>query len=136
MPRNVWITVGACVFLTGSLVAQQHPLDPVSRRELDQGISLLERQNVIGGQVVLAFMGLHPPSKTAVLAEQPVPRLIAATAYDRAANRTTELVLDVSADRIVERKEVRGVSPLHLASDNTVAATILRANPRWRELVQ
>jgi primary-amine oxidase len=118
------------------VIAQIHPLDPLSRQELEKGIALLDREKAVGGSVVLALLGFRQPDKAAVLAGRPVPRLATATTYDLKANKTTELVLDLSADRIVDRREVPGVSPPHLPTDNTVAASILKSDSAWRARVR
>ena len=93
------------------LVAQTHPLDPVSQTELTRGLAILQAEGALAEGTVVATLGLKEPTKAAVLAGQPIPRQLAAVTYLASANRTTQITIDLATDRIVGSRVMTGVAP-------------------------
>lgn len=131
---NAWLLL-SLVLPSEPLLAQTHPLDPVSGAELRRGLAVLRSSGLLSTGTDLASLSLKEPAKAAVLAGQALPRQLAAVTYGAATNRTTEVTIDLGTDRIVDSRVVPGVTPQHLSRDHRDAGEILRRDTGWRGLL-
>ncbi len=82
------------------------------------------------------MIALNEPPKAEVKAFKPgvaFRREAFATVLDRAANKTYDAVVDLSAKKVVSFKKVPGVQPLVLVSEYDLVPKIVKADPRWQE---
>ncbi|MEO8449458.1 MAG: nickel transporter [Gemmatimonadota bacterium] len=113
-----------------------HPLDPLSRRELEQAVSLLKQNRVVNDATVLVSVALSEPPKARVLSGAAIPRSALAVVYDYGANRTSEILIDLDQSRVAGSKVVTGVQPMFMPRDNERANEIVRRDSTWRTLLR
>ncbi len=114
-----------------------HPLDPLSKEELSATVALLRDVGKVVDSTRFVLIHLHEPPKEKVLAYRPgqaLPRRAFAVLYDWASNTTSEAIVDLDAKKLLSWKDVPKAQPGILPEDDhKKAATIVRADPRWRE---
>src|SRR5262245_50586252 len=94
--------------------SEPHPLDPLSQDEATAAVRVLKEEKQLTAKTRLAYLGLHEPPKKEVLAwkpDQPIDRKASAIVFDREANRTFEILVDLKTRKSIEQKEVFGVQP-------------------------
>ncbi len=120
--------------------AAVHPLDPLSKEELESTVAALRDAGKVADSTRFVLIHLHEPPKAKVLAYRPgdvLPRQAFAVLYDWANNTTSEAVVDLSDKKLVSWKKVPRVQPAILPDDDhPKTAAILRADPRWREALK
>jgi primary-amine oxidase len=124
--RRFLIAVCAC-----SAVAA-HPLDPLSKEELDAAVSILRAEHRLGASTRLPLLSLKEPAKAEILAGRTPARQAFAVLYERASRQIFEAVIDLSSRHVVSWKEIPGVQPPLLLEDFSLAEQIVRADPGWR----
>ncbi len=115
------------------------PLAPLTVDEIDRAVGLAEAHARFPDGGFFAIVTLKEPPKSEVLAwdpGEPFRREAFANVYDRDANRTWEVVIDLRQDRVVSFTEVHGVQPAVFGSEFADADAIVRANPQWRAAMQ
>jgi primary-amine oxidase len=115
--------------------APPHPLDPLTEGEIERAARALIQQRHLPEDVLFPALTLREPPKEQVLAYRPgqdVPREAFAIVFDRTANRTSEAVVDLGADRVTSFREVPGVQPRILVAEYDPVTDLVRANPEVR----
>jgi primary-amine oxidase len=115
------------------------PLSPLSVAEIDDAVALVEAHNRFPNGGFFPLVTLNEPPKTEVLAwdpGEPFRREAFANVYDRDANRTWEVVVDLRQSRVLSFTEVHGVQPAVYISEFADADAVVRADPRWRAAMQ
>ena len=115
--------------------APGEPLEPLSVAEIDTAVGLIEADTRFPPGGFFPLVALKEPPKSEVLAWDPgesFRRDAFANVYDRDANRTWEVVVDLRQGRVVSFVEVHGVQPAVSDSEFGDAAAIVLTDPRWR----
>ena len=115
--------------------APGEPLEPLSVAEIDTAVSLIEAHTRFPAGGFFPLVTLKEPPKSEVLAwdpGEPFRREAFANVYDRDANRTWEVVVDLRQGRVVSFVELHGVQPAVSDSEFGDADAIVRTDPRWR----
>jgi primary-amine oxidase len=109
-----------------------HPLDPLTAAEIETAMAVLRQSGKIDASFRFPAVSLQEPPKAQVLAWKPgspIPRQALIVAFNPAANKTYEAVVDVAAGRLVSWKEMAGIQPGVLISEFETPADIVRAHP-------
>lgn len=120
-------------------VGPSEPLEPLSVAEIDRAVGLVEAHNKFPEGGFFPVVTLQEPPKSEVLAwdsGEPFRREAFANVYDRDANRTWEVVVDLRQERVVSFVEVHDVQPAVFDSEFGDADAIVRADSRWRAAMQ
>ncbi|MBI3926193.1 MAG: primary-amine oxidase [Armatimonadetes bacterium] len=115
--------------------ARQHPLDPLTREELETMVRVLKEAGKTREGSLFPIAVLHEPAKELVRAWKPgdpVVRQAFAVVLDREANRTFEAVVDVGAGRLVSWTEMPGAQPAVLIEEFESPTDFVRADPRFQ----
>ena len=115
--------------------APGEPLEPLSVAEIDTAVSLIEAHTRFPAGGFFPLVNLKEPPKSEVLAwdpGEPFRREAFANVYDRDANRTWEVVVDLRQGRVVSFVELHGVQPAVSDSEFGDADAIVRTDGRWR----
>lgn len=139
---GTWISVlllGVSFCQAGAVRKQPppHPLDPLSKDELLATVTVLKNSGKVADSTRFVLIHLHEPPKEKVLTYRPgqtLPRQAFAVLYDWASNTTSEVIVDLDAQKLLSWKNVPRAQPGILpGDDHRKAADIVRADPRWRE---
>lgn len=110
-----------------------HPLDPLGEDETAVATDTLKREGKLADGIWLVMLALHAPRKSDVLAWKPdhaLPREAFAVLYDRAANRTYEAIVDLSAQRVASHHWIPLAQPM-FSGDAGLVARLVRKDPRF-----
>jgi len=121
--------------LGGAAGSESHPLDPLSKEEIDTAVEALRASHRTSEASRFVIVALHEPPKPAVLAAaagREPPRQAFVIVYERAANATFEAVVDLETRRVLQWRAVPGVQPPILGEEYEMTADILKADPGWR----
>jgi primary-amine oxidase len=113
----------------------QHPLDPLTRAEIEAAARVLAAAPQFPEAAQFATIVLKEPPKSDVLSYAPgtpIARQAFAVILDRKRNRTFEAVVDVKAPRVVSWTEVKGVQPAVLDAEYDVLVRIVKNDERWK----
>ena len=128
-------TWGCQVFATESA---KHPLDPLTAREYSAVITLLKERSYVDEVSLYPLVTLDEPAKADVLQWEPgnaVQRRAFVIVKKR--SQTFEAVVDITRGKVASWKEVKGVEPGILLSEEwTNAQRIVQANRSWQEAVR
>ena len=111
-----------------------HPLDPLTKGELQASVSLLKAEGKFGNRVSLVSLTSQEPSKQTVLAFKagmPIARESIAVLYNIDNNETHEIVCDLNNMKIVSDKHQKGQQPMQLEEDTPVGIDLLTKDPAW-----
>jgi primary-amine oxidase len=117
------------------VVAQDHPLDPLTREEIVAAAAAIGGAKEFPRNGKFATLVLKEPAKRDVLAwtaGSPMRREAFATILDRPHNRTFEAVVDLTSAKVTSWTEVKGVQPAVLDSEYDVFAKVVKDDPRWQ----
>ncbi len=117
-------------------VAAVHPLDPLTKAELNTAVAVLRAEHRISGSTRLPLLSLKEPPKSNILAGRTPPRQAFAVPFARRNTRQTfEAVIDLTARSVVSWREIKGVQPPLMLEDFTIAEQVVRTDPGWRAAV-
>jgi len=122
-----------------ALARAQHPLDPLSKEEIQTAAKVIRAAPQFPENGKFATLVLKEPAKADVLAFRPgsaVARQAFAIILDRRHNRTFEAVVDLKASSLLSWTEIKGVQAAVLDSEWAVMDKIVRADPRWQEAMK
>ena len=129
------ITWGGQVFATESF---RHPLDPLTAREYAAVVPALEEENYVDDSSSYPLITLDELAKAEVLQWKPgdvVPRRVFVIVKN--GPQTFEGVVDITKGKVVSWKQVKGVQPGILLSEEwTNAQQIVQANRNWQAAVR
>ncbi len=129
------MTWGGQVFAAESL---RHPMDPLTAREYAAVITALKKDNYVDNSSRYSLITLDEPAKAKVLKWKPgdaVPRQ--AFVIVKKGPQTFEAVVDITRGKVVSWKQVKGVEPAILLTEEwTNAQQIVRANPKWQAAIR
>jgi primary-amine oxidase len=132
--RSVFSWFTATLFVCFS-AASAHPLDPLSREEIDAAVAILRDAHHLSESTRVPLLSLKEPPKAEILAGRIPPRQAFAVLYERASKQTFEAVIDLAARRMVSWREVKGVQPPLMLEDFALAEQIVKADAGWRAAV-
>lgn len=119
--------------------AQSSPVDGLSEAEIRQAIGVVEAAPQFMAGAFFPLVTLHEPPKAELLAWTPgsaFRREALVQVYERAANRASEVVVDLRQSRVVSWSVKPNRQPgIHL-SDWTDSAEAIRADARWRAAIR
>ena len=121
------------------VLAQQHPLDPLTAAEIDTAAGALRSASQFPPGGLFATLVLKEPLKSAVLAHTPgaaFPRQAFAVILDRKGNRTFEAIVDLPAARMSSWTEIKGVQPVVLEAEYETLVRVVKADTRWQEAMR
>ena len=127
------------LLLCGLATAAKHPLDPLTKDEIDATVALLREGGQITPETRLPVIVLNEPPKPEVLSYKPgdpMRREAFVVTYERASNRTSEAIIDLNARKVVSWKGVRGVEPAFMGEDYELMQDIVRKNPEWQAAIR
>lgn len=117
--------------------APRHPLDPLTAAEYQAAVAALRRANHVDEHSRYPMITLQEPPKAEVWSWQPgQPVRRAAFLVVKQGAQTFEAVVDLSDDRVVSWREVKGVQPGLLLEEWTAAQEIVLAHPDWQAAVR
>ena len=116
--------------------SRAHPLDPLSKNELEILIGALRRDGIIDHRHLIAMMQVEEPSK-ALLASfrlgENVDRAARVTVLDRSTSKVSEIVATIGVDdscRIVSNKIIEGAKAPVLSVESDMAIVAAKNDPR------
>ncbi|WNG47214.1 primary-amine oxidase [Archangium minus] len=114
----------------------RHLLDPLTQEELETAATVIKSDSRWNPNMGFSLVTLNEPPKSFVLGSDgaPVRREALAIVIDKAANLTSEVVVDVLTRAILRWQAKPGVQANYLLEDYTVAEELVKADPRWRAL--
>jgi primary-amine oxidase len=127
------------MFCGPGMAADHHPLDPLDKDELQATVDLIKVSGKLTESSRFSLISLHEPPKEVVSDSKPggeLHREALAIVYDRAANRTSEAIVDVQNRRLLSWQDVPGVQPSALEEDDEILRAVVRADPRWKEAMR
>ncbi len=129
------VTWGGQAFASESL---GHPMDSLTALEYSAVIAVLEEENHVDLNDLYPLITLDEPAKAEVLRWKPgdaVPRQ--AFVIVKKDSETFEAVVDITGSKVVSWKQVEGVQPGILLSEEwTNAQQIVRANQNWQAAIR
>ena len=117
-------------------IASAHPLDPLTKEELDAALAILRAEHRLTDATRVPYLSLQEPSKQEILAGRTPPRRAFAVLYERASRQTFEAVVDLSTRRVASWREIKGVQPPLMLEDFAIAEQVVRADAGWRAAVR
>ncbi|WP_187345080.1 primary-amine oxidase [Cystobacter ferrugineus] len=114
----------------------RHLLDSLTQDELETVAALLKSDARWNDNLRFALVTLHEPPKSFVLGSDgtPVRREALAIMLDKAANLTSEVVVDVLGKSILSWQPKPGVQANYMLDDYALAEEAVKADPTWRAL--
>jgi primary-amine oxidase len=119
--------------------AQSSPVDALSEAEIRDAIGVVEAASQFPPGAYFPLVTLHEPPKAEQLAWTPgsaFRREALVQVFERAANRLSEVVVDLRQDRVVSWTVKPGRQPGVYLSEWTDAAAAIRADGRWRAAIR
>jgi primary-amine oxidase len=125
------------VFTISAIAADYpaHPLDPLSREEITATVDILKASGKVNNESRFSTIFLQEPSKTEVLSYKigsAFRREAFAVIYERAVNKTFEVVVDLNKKSLISWKEITGVQPMFLIEDFLLTQQIVMNDPQWQ----
>lgn len=117
-----------------TILAQSHPLDPLSASEIKQAVQILKDNNLLNSHTYFNIINLKEPPKSEVLAFKPgnpFRREAFLSFYDYAKPGMTESILDLKTSKILSIKNIPDVTGMGLEVDDAISDEIVRSNPDW-----
>jgi len=121
---------------TTDRTALRHPLEPLSREELETAIGLVKAEGRLSERARFPTVALHEPPKQAVLGFRvgdPVPRGADVVVLDKGTGQTFEIIVDLAAGRVASWEEIAGAQPPVLWEEWDEAEAAAKADPRFVE---
>jgi len=119
--------------LTESVPAAAHPLDPLSREELETAVAVLKAAGHVDRDTRFVFLSLREPDKSAVLDWKPgQPFQREAFAIIKQGRGTFEATIGLSGKQLKSWRRMKGVQPALLSDEAAQLKDILAADPGWR----
>jgi primary-amine oxidase len=134
--RAAMVVAGAAVLFGGAARAQQHPLDPLTANELLQVRDILSASGQFSASTNFAWTTLEEPPKTTVNAFEPgadFPRRASVTTIDYDRKKTSAVIVDLKAGRIVSLTDLQGLQPGLDDRELVMARTIVDSDPRIKD---
>jgi primary-amine oxidase len=120
--------------------APPHPLDPLTAEELAAMGEILKAAGKLTDATRFATVALREPDKEALAAFEAgrpaPPRKALAVLCDRAAGKTAEAVVDLSAKAVESFREIPGVQAMVLNEEYEAAAKIVAADEGWKSAIR
>ncbi len=107
--------------------APRHALDGLDRAEVESAGDALRAAGELRAGVDLISLSTVEPEKHAADGE----RRALAVLYERANDRTREVIVDLAAHAVVARTDVPGAQPMLRNADYRLGRTLLANDPRW-----
>ena len=133
---GMWVaSVAGQVLDTQSI---RHPMDPLTTQEYSAVITVLREEKYVDYASLYPMITLHEPTKAKVLQWKPGdPVKRQAFVIVKEGPQTFEALVDIMAGKVVSWKEVEGVEPGILLSEEwTFAQRIVYANRDWQEAIR
>jgi primary-amine oxidase len=119
-----------------------HPLTPLSADEIRAARRIVETDGLLGEQVKFVFVALEEPHKQTVLSYQPgdpIERQARVLLLDRATGIGSDLVVSITADRVVSHQTVDAANDGHVPildqEFEDIEAFLLEC-PEWLEAMR
>ncbi|GBL21536.1 copper methylamine oxidase [Acidimicrobiaceae bacterium] len=124
------------------VASRGHPLDPLSKVELESLVGGLRRDGVIDHRHLIAMIQVEEPSKSE-LAEfrqgKDVDRAARVTVLDRSTGKVSEIVVTIGLDdscRVVSNKIIEGAKAPVLSVESEMAIAAAKSDPRVIEALR
>ncbi len=137
--RTVAIFVLVIALAPASAAAHSSPVDALSKAEIREAVRVVEAAPQFAPGAFFPLVTLREPSKAEVLGWTPgsaFRREALVQVFERAANRLSEVVVDLRGERVVSWTAKPGRQPGVYLSEWTDAADAIRADARWRAAIQ
>ena len=137
--RTVALFVLALVLAPAPAAAQSSPVDALSEAEIRAAVGVVEAAPQFASGAYFPLVTLHEPPKAEVLAWAPgsaFRREALVHVFERAANRLSEVVVDLRQGRVVSWIARPGRQPGVYLSEWTDAADAIRADGSWRAAIR
>jgi primary-amine oxidase len=131
--------LGFSYILSAQTGSAAHPLDALSKDEIVSTVGVLKAQGKITESTRFSLIELKEPPKDEVVDFRfggPTRREALVVVYERASNRTFEVLVDLKAKAIISWKEIPGVQPSLLEDDAKILEQAIRADVRWQEAMK
>jgi len=125
---------------TSPAIVKSHPLDPLTRAEIETTVEVLRGQDELGEGLRFISVMLREPSKGSLRAwdegGEPPARVASAILFDRASGSTYEALVDAGAARLVELKKVEGVQPAIMVEEYEECERLLKEHPDFHAAIE
>ena len=111
-----------------------HPLDPLTKEELESAVAILRSAGKFGKNVSLVSTVATEPVKSEILnwkEGSPIERRAIAVLYDIVLNQTHEVIVDLKGKKIFSDTLRPGEQPMQLEEDTPLGIDILLKTPAW-----
>jgi primary-amine oxidase len=116
-----------------------HPLDPLTREEIQTAVQVLKSAGKTSETTHFATIFLHEPPKKEVWGLKPgqsLPRQAFVVVYDQAPHATYEAVVDLGEKRVVTWKRIPGVQPWFMDHELALVDQIVKADLGWQKAMR
>ena len=125
----------------GTVAAQTHPLEPLTRAELTRAVQITRADSRFTVGSRFNIIRLAEPPKAAILAWKPgrsIPRQAFLGLWDLRANLATEVVVDLGLGTVTSWQPIPGAQGWLVREDEErlLADSLLRSDPRWLAAVR
>ncbi len=110
-----------------------HPMDALTPDEVEQSVSLLAKAGHVDNGTLYPTLTLLEAAKADILKWKPgQPFTRKAFVVTRRDNKTYEAVIDLTGNKIVSHKLIKGAEPAILQKEWDLARDLTFADPRWK----
>jgi len=124
---------------SGRVAPQRHPLDALTKDEVDIAVAILRSANRADQDTRFAFIGLDEPTKSELARFATGAQLVRrafVVVFDRRMDRTSEAVVDLDSGQLASWREIPDVQPPLMTEDATLADRVVRGDEQWRAAIR
>ena len=109
--------------------APEHPLDPLTAREIRQAAAILRRDRELGESWRIASIELREPAKDVLAAGQVADREAIVVGWDRADGQAYRAVVSLTGDAVTSWEQLPGQQPNMTVDEWHECDQMLRGEP-------
>ena len=135
------LTLLTAFWASSSLWAADHPLDPLSKEEIDTAVEVLKTDGKASQHSLFLMISLHEPPKAEVLqfrSGDSMRREAFVQVYEPAQRQVHEAVVDLSKRAVISWNAKPGAEPAQIPEEEyeQVVPQAVRADKRWQEAMR
>ncbi|MDO8756937.1 MAG: tyramine oxidase, partial [Elusimicrobiota bacterium] len=127
------------VALLSAPARAQHPLEPLTAPEIEAAVDIARKAKSLPDAAFFPQVALDEPSKEYLRVwkpGRPAARRAALVVYDRAANKMSEAVVDLTARQLVSWTPRPSAQPNVMLEEFEMFPAVVKADERWRAAIK